>query len=277
MPKNIVVYMDGTRNDPDDEHTTNIHKMYTATAQDEGQHTLYISGVGNERDGSWIEQVLGGAFGMGADAKIDEAVDWVNDQYKDGDSVFVFGFSRGAAEARVVTSKLPHVTFLGCYDTVGAFGLPLGFGQDINLFKDMHVGDHVKRALHLVALDETRPAFVPTLMNERDGIDEIWLSGAHSDVGGGVPHTGLSDYSLGIMAEYAKKHGLWLIDGFLDALQPDGLGKIHYNTDSKLGADPRAAYVQRNDKPTKTSPRIHPSAINRMSAGHWPRAWLPSN
>lgn len=273
MSKTLLVSMDGTRNDSEDEFTTNVYKLHQAAVNDDAQKTLYIPGVGNERDGGFISQALGGAFGMGADAKIADAVDWVNGQYQTGDTVIIQGFSRGSATARVAAGKIPHVTFLGCYDTVGAFGIPVGWFQKIDLFKDMHVGDHVKHALHLVALDETRPAFAPTLMNTREGIEEIWLPGAHSDIGGGVPHSGLSDVALEFMARTATKHGLRLREGFLDGLTPDLNGPIHYNTDNVLGADPRIACIQRDDNLTDIPALMHCTAIDRMGVGYWPLAW----
>lgn len=276
MTKTIAIFIDGTWNDPTDKHKTNVYRLFKASLNNKKQQTFYAAGVGNEKENGKIEQYLGGVFGKGANAKKKQAVKWVLERYEPGDTVLVFGFSRGAAIARMVSGELPHVDFLGCFDTVGAFGIPIGWFQKIDLFKDMHVGEHVKHALHLVALDETRGAFVPTLMNERDGIDEIWLPGVHADIGGGVSHSGLSDASLEFMARTAAKHGLGLRKGFLGTLTPDLKGPIHYNTDNALGAEPRIACVQRDDKPTKDLAHLHPNVAKRMKGGWWPMAWPPT-
>lgn len=274
-PQNIAVFIDGTWNDPDDEHKTNVFRLYQGAVKDKGQQCLYLAGVGNEKENGLIRQYLGGAFGLGADDKKDEAVAWVLERYEPGDSVFFFCFSRGAAIGRMAAGELPHVTFLGCFDTVGAFGLPIGPGQSVNLFKDMHVGPHVQHALHLVSLDETRPAFVPTLMNEREGIEEFWMPGAHSDVGGGNPHRGLSDIALLEMAGSAEARGLRLSAGFTESLAPHYGGTITYNVDDKLGAEPRIAAIQRGDELTKSPPALLGCVEARLSDGYWPRAWMP--
>ena len=279
MSKTIAIFIDGTWNDPTEENLTNVFLLYEAAKKTANQKTLYLAGVGNNDENGWFGQKIGGAFGYGADAKKDEGIAWVLSQYEPGDTVMVFGFSRGAAIARMVAGGLPHVDFLGVFDTVGAFGLPGGLWsgfQKINLFKDMHVGAHVKNALHLVALDETRPAFVPTLMNERTGIVEMWMPGAHADVGGGVPQKGLSDASLGFMARTAAKHGLGLRKGFLGGLTPDLNGPIHYNTDNALGAEPRIACVQRDDEAAEDMAHLHPNVAKRMKSGWWPMAWPPT-
>lgn len=274
----ISVFIDGTWNDPSDENQTNIFRLFKGVLFDDDHMGFYIPGVGNEQEGNFLTHWAGGAFGYGADDKKDEAIEMITDIYEDGDEVYVFGFSRGAAIARMVAAELPHVTFLGCFDTVGAFGLPLGFGQDINLFKDMAVGQNVANALHLVALDETRPAFVPTLMNRRDGITELWMTGAHSDVGGGNPHRGLSDLALHVMIISARQHGFDVEPGFLESLNPDKLGEIGYNTDDKLGAEPRLACIQAGDEFTKEKAVTHNSVFERMTAfsSYWPLAWLPT-
>ena len=52
-------------------------------------------GVGTARD----EKLRGGAFGFGIDDVVVAAYLWLEENYEDGDEVFVFGFSRGAYTA----------------------------------------------------------------------------------------------------------------------------------------------------------------------------------
>ncbi len=110
------------------------------------------------------------------------------------------------------------VRFLGCWDTVGAFVLPLRYpnfrlldgliGGFVSLwrrlrgdipFRDQTVSPSVRRAVHCVAIDETRNAFLPTLMNRADHIEEVWFPGVHADVGGGYTRDGLSRVALQFM------------------------------------------------------------------------------
>ncbi len=226
---NIAVFIDGTTNDHTDRHVTNVLKMRRLLAN--GQTGLYLRGVGNEFDnegvGGFFGRVLGGAFGAGSDAKCDAAYDALEAAHQEGDTVFVFGFSRGAAIARMLCARVHEdglngthapIRMLGCFDTVASFGIP---GDNWNLFKDFHVSPSVMEAYHAVALDETRDTFPPTLMNRREGINEVWFKGDHSDVGGGRLRSGLSDMALCWMIANAQAAGLGFVEGWDSALRPN--------------------------------------------------------
>lgn len=117
----------------------------------------------------------------------------------------VFGFSRGAAQARTFCNWLQKMTggvvgtavlelrFLGIFDTVASVGLadssPVGSG-----FMDWADGTMgicgVRRGLHYVAVHEIRRSFPLSTARGRDGSSVAGLSeyvypGAHSDLGGG--------------------------------------------------------------------------------------------
>ena len=101
------------------------------------------------------------------------------------------------------------VHFLGVWDTVGAFGVPveiLGFNirtPKSRVFRDNTIAENVRHATHCVAIDETRDAFEPTLFNHKPGVvDEVWFAGVHSDVGGGYrrDQDRLGDHTLRYMA-----------------------------------------------------------------------------
>eukprot|EP00584_Thalassiosira_punctigera_P026056 CAMPEP_0172576382 /NCGR_PEP_ID=MMETSP1067-20121228/137693_1 /TAXON_ID=265564 ORGANISM="Thalassiosira punctigera, Strain Tpunct2005C2" /NCGR_SAMPLE_ID=MMETSP1067 /ASSEMBLY_ACC=CAM_ASM_000444 /LENGTH=389 /DNA_ID=CAMNT_0013369049 /DNA_START=69 /DNA_END=1234 /DNA_ORIENTATION=- len=94
----------------------------------EGQTSLYYKGVGTWTDG--LAQLRRSAFGAGAMREIYElAYKDLSEIHREGDRVYVFGFSRGAATARLFASYLdkdenringvkPDVAFLGVFDTV---------------------------------------------------------------------------------------------------------------------------------------------------------------
>ncbi|MGE0765527.1 MAG: DUF2235 domain-containing protein [Hyphomicrobiaceae bacterium] len=256
--KNIVICLDGTSNTPDMLDAgiaapTNVFKLFLMLKADkEGmfephgifdaslckryrqkQVALYYAGVGNKYDDDPINQILGMATGRGAADVIERAYLDLVRVYQTGDRIFIVGFSRGAAIARLLaraidargvpktvwTIKLfnTHRTLwstrkkhpaaidvLGCFDTVGSFGVAKTIGninlQQANLFKDLSVPESVRQAYHMVALDERRDAFEPTLMdpdpNRPERIVEVWFAGDHANIGGGWATDRLSDITL---------------------------------------------------------------------------------
>ncbi len=55
---------------------------------------------------SLADRVLGGGWGAGFESNVEEAFRFLTHNYRTGDQIFVFGFSRGAAEARALTHFL---------------------------------------------------------------------------------------------------------------------------------------------------------------------------
>lgn len=202
MNRTLIFCFDGTWNGRDDDHSTNVLKIYRGLRAP-GQIPFYWPGPGNEPQHGWFGELMGGAFGWGSNDIRDMAYDTLCAVYRPGDVIVAVSFSRGAAVARTFAGKIneegvngnmPTVAFLGCFDTVGAY-LPFGPSQQ-GLFHDLHVANCVEKAYHAVALNEDRKEFKPNLMNKRDGIHEVWFRGVHSDIGGGMPDTGLSDTTL---------------------------------------------------------------------------------
>jgi hypothetical protein len=69
-------------------------------------------------------------------------------------------------------------------------------------FHDTSFGDHIDVGLHAIAVDEHRRPFVPTFwtiatgQRPRGHVEQTWFAGAHCNVGGGYPDSGLSDLAL---------------------------------------------------------------------------------
>lgn len=124
----------------------------------------------------------------------------------------IFGFSRGAAEARVFCSwvdkllidgKLAGVPirfrFVGIIDTVAAAGFWSGVGSGITNSSDGHSGwagveylrlpKNLENCVHMVAMHEIRRNFPIDQVNFQGTLppntQEVIYPGAHSDVGGG--------------------------------------------------------------------------------------------
>jgi hypothetical protein len=106
----------------------------------------------------------------------------------------------------------PRVKCIGVWDTVGSYGIPSGFGPGALAralvswtrgFHDREFGKHIDVGLHAMAVDEKRRPFKPTMwMRRKDdapldaAVEQVWFAGAHSNVGGGYAHCGLSDLAL---------------------------------------------------------------------------------
>jgi len=186
-PLGLALYaFDGTWQDGrKDELKSNVWKLQAIYL---GKRS-YQPGVGS----SWYSRILGGAFGLGAKSRVDDAYDDFRKFYESGDQdVDIIGFSRGSAEARDFANILKKkgykgcpvkIRFLGIFDTVGSMGFP-GNGLDIGF--DFSISDNVQTVAHAIAGDETRRLF-PLIHIRTDSIgrNERRFKGAHADVGGG--------------------------------------------------------------------------------------------
>ncbi|WP_265615837.1 phospholipase effector Tle1 domain-containing protein [Alteromonas aquimaris] len=291
-PRDIYIFLDGTANDAGSR--TNIAKLHNIiTLQNDPKiAAIYIDGVGTQTFG----RVLGLATGLGNANRVQEAYRFLIENYKEGDNVYLFGFSRGAWSARILASliyvaglpdimHLPadkrkdavddiyytykkfwgtlfgdnrtlqqrredveaylaknnllknhktnvNIDFLGLWDTVQALGVvsidDTDVGEPNKLYADQLC--NIRRIAHAVSLDDYRfEEFTPLLFrqlhftkedcignNENDGnvseINEVWFSGAHSDVGGGYDDTTIDGVSLNWMLGQMIKAGITSFD-----------------------------------------------------------------
>jgi len=332
VARNLLIFMDGTWNDENgrdnDGAITNIYKMFSSlTGRVEAESIpfkretvkhlgLYFRGVGNDEENVSAMGFYKGAFGAGEKSIRDHAYANICKYYRPGDRICIFGFSRGAASARLLASKLDKyglpeeitlyyrdvknkktkkaerlftkykakeeskeslpVSFLGVYDTVGAFGIPINLGplnfQKINLFRDLTLARNVEKAVHLVAIDESRDPFVPTLTNHRNSIEEVWFSGVHADIGGGYLDSKLGnitlDYMLNRLGQHIQSPGVTFttrLEKFrnYDLEEDDFI--IHYHGDG-TAKEPRSIHVRMNDKETRSPAVIHESVLKLLEA-----------
>ena len=306
--RNFVINIDGTGNDLSEATVTNVARFHRAIDDSEkSQHSLYFPGVGTpETNQGFLSELLGKGLGVGVRQIRDTAYVKFVEQYRPGDRLFITGFSRGAAVARMLAnlinekgipesitvtrdnrlkvtdfenrgSKTPvEIEMLGVWDTVGATGIPVDlFGlpfQKVDLFADLDVAPNVKKAVHLVSVDENRDAFTPSLMNHEPGrIEEVWFPGVHSDVGGGYEMHRLGDITLEFMIDRARRAGLEFDKDALSEIvpNPEGIGVIHRHGDRPLDfkLSPREIKVMKNGKRNKTLPvKLHESIFNRTDA-----------
>ena len=109
MSKKIVFCADGTWEKPHDPLTvsgddTNAYKLFKLLLTTATQFPKYDDGVG--ADGTPIDQLAGGAFGLGLFQKIKDGYTAIAQLYEQDDQVFIFGFSRGAYTARSLAGMI---------------------------------------------------------------------------------------------------------------------------------------------------------------------------
>lgn len=101
--KSIFVFLDGTSNDKNS--ATNVWKLYQSiTKNNDPQMTAYyIEGVGTAR-----KPIIMAALGLGQEARILRGYEFIMQEYRPGDKVYLFGFSRGAHEARALAGLIAY-------------------------------------------------------------------------------------------------------------------------------------------------------------------------
>lgn len=104
MAKRIVSCFDGTWQEP--VSNTNVYRLYNALTQSSDQVAFYDPGVGAGATG--LTHLLEGAFGDGLLQKVMDGYTKIAHVYESGDSIYLFGFSRGAYTARSVAGMIAN-------------------------------------------------------------------------------------------------------------------------------------------------------------------------
>ncbi|KAK0434988.1 uncharacterized protein EV420DRAFT_1623710 [Desarmillaria tabescens] len=118
--RNLVVCLDGTSNQFG-HHNTNVielHSRILKEDQDIPQLTFYRSGIGTlvpPRRFSlryWLslgDNVIDQAIAWHVESNVKEAYQWLADNYQRGDRIYLFGFSRGAYQIRMLSGMIEKV------------------------------------------------------------------------------------------------------------------------------------------------------------------------
>jgi uncharacterized protein (DUF2235 family) len=331
--RNLLVCCDGTGNILGNAADTNVVKLVRRSYKGPEQLVYYDPGVGTanafpavgvlEELFYRLKLVFGLAFGSGVYENIAQAYQFLVQNYRAGDRIFLFGFSRGAFTVRAV-SGLIHLFGLVRPSAVGLLPLLLRtyfsdpgpqrdavaddlrrhFTDDIGERADVHFigvwdtvstvgglfgrrkitsdpslsGKAFRHVRHALAAGEYRAAYEPRIYLPADAagppsrngyvpsLTQVWFPGAHSDVGGSYPESGLSDGALKWMLDELAALGDdgILLDGSVRPLAPDALARAHDQALSMplwalLGLERRA--IESGSGPP------HPSLALRMQAG----------
>jgi uncharacterized protein (DUF2235 family) len=193
-------------------------------------------------------------------------------------------------ERDTLKRNLVEVHFLGVWDTVVAYGLPVDeLTQAVDKwvwpmkFRDDSLLPNVQHARQALSLDDERRTFHPIPWNETAEKDlvrnnqvaggrlqQVWFAGMHADVGGGYPDDGLSYVPLCWMIKEAAEKGL--------RFEPSVVVVYHalaaptgrmYDSRSGFGVlwryQPRDAQVLLREG---NRPLVHGSVITRLTYGN---------
>lgn len=309
------VFFDGTGNnrfdelakDQDQQALSNIAKLFDAHKMDitAGIVRSYVPGIGTKYPeigdkGGGLAQ----AIGTGGKERVKKALDMLGDEIGKVPSsqkirlinIVVFGFSRGAAEARAFVRDLAakctavggayqykeiplRVAFVGVFDTVcSAYdGLPsaaVTWNGGHNGWADgMKLPPMVEQCVHMMAAHEARRRF--PLDSTRidaaypDNTIEIWYPGVHADVGGGYSpmyqgrENTVSRFALNEMFDLAFAAGVL----FNPVETLPGRVRDEFNKDDPKLREAFAAYL--SAVPLKTGPMEEVQAAHMALLHRW--------
>ena len=260
--RNIAVFFDGTGQCRDYIPTykwSNVALLFDALdvkgSSSVIQTRKYIDGVGTRKE----EELSGGGLGIGLDARVEEAYDFLYQEFchasknNEDPHVYIFGFSRGAFAARWLASLLdfsgvskgrpaPRKLFVNHKQqdrkaaktlidagkvfhpvNVDFLGVWDTVKASIDKIKGIDVVPKcVAKAYHALAVDEWRRPFIPTRFQKSTKVTEVWFPGSHTDVGGGYEIRTLADRPLWWMVQGSVEQGL-LVD---EAALEDSLARL---------------------------------------------------
>ena len=121
QPKTIVLFSDGTGNSSAKLFKTNVWRLYEALDlapperdSDRLQVAYYDNGVGTSNFRPL--RLLGGIFGFGLKAGVLRLYRYLCRNYRAGDTIYVFGFSRGAFTIRLLVGLIASQGLVRCDD-----------------------------------------------------------------------------------------------------------------------------------------------------------------
>ena len=367
--RKLVLFADGTGNAFTTQESS-VWRLYEALDHTEpDQISYYIKGVGTA---GWAPlAAIDGATGIGVPSNVRKLYRFLCWNWREGDEIYIFGFSRGAFTARTLAAliasqglvpavikgepvshaemarnamaawreyrkksvgyySLPtiwiarwirdllliiyhfvcghrsyctvrkamagrkniKIEFLGLFDTVEAFGVPieeLRVAIDWSIwpisFRNHRPSHKAKHICHALALDDERTTFHPlridqSALAEGQTVKEVWFAGVHSDIGGGYPESTLSFVPL-----------VWMVDQLGGQLRfqkgtigrfrdyQSAIGPLH---DSRSGAAVLYRYGPRpilEGKANGGAPVVHFAVVERMLFGcdDYAPIMLPAN
>jgi hypothetical protein len=224
MPKNIVIFSDGTGQAGGinfDEARTNVYKLYRACRvgpdspiNPAEQVAFYDPGLGSAADGSqfkigwmrWIYNLLSMATGLGITNNIIDCYAAIIRLYEDGDRIFLIGFSRGAYTVRSVAGVMSYC------------GIPRHLPNDAPLQLDLKgsraLAEHAVKDVYQFCSSYDRSkigSYLTFMMQTRDAIAARFrLDHGSSATKNGVEQANIFPYFIGVFDTVAALGNKWL-------------------------------------------------------------------
>ncbi|EGN98587.1 hypothetical protein SERLA73DRAFT_169524 [Serpula lacrymans var. lacrymans S7.3] len=213
-PRTIVLCFDGTAGHYDATNS-NVVKLFSLFQKDTNEQLAYyqasllaeceVAGVGTYFSPGtvsplfmWFAKLMDEAFAWYLDAHVMQGYQYLMNNYREGDKICLFGFSRGAYTARALAGMLNkvgliprfniqqqtfsrdvRVDFVGVWDTVQSTGILMNRSLP---FTDSNTS--IRTFRQALALDEHRAKFRPNLYHRLDpdkvnaGLDPEHASGS---------------------------------------------------------------------------------------------------
>lgn len=247
-------------------------------------------------------------FGFRSESTVLEGYKFLMNIFNPGDRLFLFGFGRGAFNARMLSgmlirfglllkerkdlilhfskiNKIPifhqkfkethciecNPYFIGVWDTPRSVGFVLS-----KKFFDNMLSSRVAHGYHAISIDDKRSKFPVALWDEshkhpNQVIEQVWFAGVHSDIGGWYPERDLSDITFAWMIDKIAYCGLRLKENWYHNLNQNPAGLMH---ESRTG-------MWRLQKPVvrriPEGARVHQSVLDRMKIIPDYKPLLPRN
>ncbi|NOY67324.1 MAG: DUF2235 domain-containing protein [Gammaproteobacteria bacterium] len=104
MPKNIIVLSDGTGQKGGQGDNTNIYKLFNMLLKQPPEQVVFY----DEGIGTGTRKFISLLTGLGFSKNIQDGYRFIIDNYEEGDQIYLFGFSRGAATVRSLSSFMHY-------------------------------------------------------------------------------------------------------------------------------------------------------------------------
>ncbi|KAG0694948.1 hypothetical protein DFH29DRAFT_1005894 [Suillus ampliporus] len=161
--RNLVIFIDGTSNKAAD--NTHVFELSKNIVEDEAQLVYYTSGVGThprpERF-ALVKEVFRIADLAFAHENIVRAYTWLSGKYRDGDKIFLFGYSRGAYQVRALAGMIHEVGLVtpkNKEQITNAFphysAINSGKFEDIQLAKEFKMAFSRSVVIHFIGVWDT--------------------------------------------------------------------------------------------------------------------------
>jgi hypothetical protein len=185
-------------------------------------------------------------------------------------------YAEVAAETKAQGRVRPSIRFVGLFDTVEAYGVPLEeFRRAVDVaiwpisFRNNKLCDNVECARHALSLDDERVTFHPLRFDMKEKNDhperirEVWFAGVHSDVGGGYPEDDLAHVPLTWMTGELG-NSLRLIEGATESFAANASPYASAH-DSRNGLSVFYRYGPRTVGDNGGPPVIHHSVAEKIA------------